>query len=116
MAWLAEHQTLTTSHIAAALLPSRRAAQKRLYLLHQIRAVDRFTFAATPTARAEWRYILGPLRDLLHPGPGGRRSQLQRRADIARSPVLAHRLGVNGFFTTLHGYARTHPAAVLHRW
>ncbi|MFV2084388.1 replication-relaxation family protein [Micromonospora sp. LOL_021] len=32
------------------------------------------------------------------------------------SRTLEHRLGVNGFFTDLAGYARTHPEARLGRW
>ncbi len=116
LAWLADHQTLTTRQIATALFPSLRAAQKRLTLLHRIGAVDRFTFAPTPTTRGGLRYTLGPLGDLLNPHPPGRRSHLARRVDIARNPHLNHLLGVNGFFTDLHGHTRTHPTTRLHRW
>ncbi len=115
LTWLADHQTLTTRQIATALFPSLRAAQKRLTLLHRIGAVDRFTFALTSTTGGGLRYTLGPLGDLLHPHPAGRRSHLARRVDIARNPHLGHLLGVNGFFTDLYGHTRTHPTH-LHRW
>ncbi len=116
LAWLADHQTLTTRQVATALFPSLRAAQKRLTLLHRIGAVDRFTFAPTPTSRGGLRYTLGPLGDLLHPPPSGRRNHLARRVDIARNPTLDHLLGVNGFFTDLAGHTRTHPGTWLRRW
>jgi Replication-relaxation len=116
LAWLADHQTLTTGQIATALFPSVRAAQKRLTLLYRIGALDRFSFARTAADNGGLRYTLGPLGDLLHPRPGPRRSTLQRRIAVARSPMLDHLLGVNGFFTDLVGYARTHPAAGLLRW
>jgi hypothetical protein len=116
LSWLAQHQTLTTAQIAAALFPSLRAAQKRLTLLYRIGAVDRFTFARTPSDSGGLRYTLGPLGDLLHPRPGSRRSLLARRLEIVRNPTLEHLVGVNGFFTDLHGYARTRPQVRLARW
>jgi Replication-relaxation len=116
LTWLAEHHTLTTAQIATALFPSLRAAQKRLTLLYRIRAVDRFSFARTATDTGGLRYTLGPLGDLLHPRPHGRRSLLQRRIEVARNPKLDHLLGVNAFFTDLAGHARTHPDTHLRRW
>ena len=83
LAWLAEHQTLTTGQIATALFPSLRAAQKRLTLLYRIGALDRFSFARTPTDTGGLRYTLGPLGDLLHPQPGGT-AQPPRPADRSR--------------------------------
>jgi len=117
LAWLAEHQVLTTNQIAEALFPSLRAAQKRLTLLYGIRAVDRFIWAPAPTETASgYRYTLGPLGDLLHPSGRGRRSLLSWRAELARSPKLPHLLGVNTFFIALAGYSRTHPGHQLARW
>ena len=116
LAWLAEHQTLTTQQIATALFPSLRAAQKRLTLLYRIGAVDRFTFAHVPAITGGLRYTLGPLGNLLHPKPGRRQTMLQRRVVIARNPKLDHLLGVNTFFTDLAGHARAHPDTGLVRW
>jgi hypothetical protein len=117
LSWLAEHHVLTTGQIAVALFPSLRAAQKRLTLLHRIGAVARFEWARTDDDIGfGLRYTLGPLGDLIHPGGRGRRSLLAWRAELARNPKLNHLLGVNGFFTSLHGHARTHPRERLLRW
>ena len=117
LSWLAEHQVLTTGQISTALFPSLRAAQKRLTLLYRIGAVARFEWARTvDDIGFGLRYTLGPLGDLVYPSARGRRSLLAWRSELARNPKLNHLLGVNGFFTSLHGRARTHPGEQLARW
>jgi Replication-relaxation len=116
LTWLSEHQVFTTSQIATALYPTLLAAQKRLLWLTHLGALARFRGSRAAGDSREWRYTLGPVGDLLHPPPNGRRSSLQRRADVWRHPKLDHLLGVNGFFTTLYGHTRTHPGTALVRW
>ena len=113
LSWLAEHHTLTTAQIATALFPSLRAAQKRLTLLYRIER--RRPVRLRPHRHRHRRPALHPRTSRRPPVPtaGGRRSLLARRAEIARNPKLDHLLGVNGFFTDLHGHARTHPGSHL---
>lgn len=125
LSWLAEHYVLTTEQLAAALFPSRRAAQKRLTLLYRIGAVSRFAFARTEDDTGSYRYTLGPLGVQLYPtsftdpdNPAAKppRTHVERRARIMRSPRLAHLLGVNQFFIDLLAHTRTHPDTRLSRW
>jgi hypothetical protein len=126
LAWLAEHYVLSTEQVAAALFPSKRAAQERLTTLYRIGAVSRFAFVRSDTDSGSYRYTLGPLGVLLHPGaytdpdnPAAKppRTHLERRARILRSPRLAHLAGVNQFFVDLHAHARgSAGTAELVRW
>jgi hypothetical protein len=114
LAWLADHQTLTTKQIGAALFSSLRSAQRRLLTLHGVRLVDRFTFAR-PADNGEMRYTLGPLGAQFQTGETSR-TLLSRQLALARNPRLDHLLAVNGFFTDLASHARTHPETDLRRW
>ena len=126
LAWLAEHYVLSTEQVAAALFPSRRAAQERLTTLYRIGAVSRFAFVRSDTDSGSYRYTLGPLGVLLYPdaytdpdNPAAKapRSHLERRARILRSPSLDHLVGVNQFFIDLHAAARVSGGeAELVRW
>jgi hypothetical protein len=126
LSWLAEHYVLSTEHLAAALFPSRRAAQERLTVLYRIGAVSRFAFPRTETDTGSYRYTLGPLGAQLYPTaytdpdhPTARppKTHVERRARIMRSPRLGHLLGVNQFFTDLYAHARhTNDGAKLLRW
>ncbi|MEV8504520.1 replication-relaxation family protein [Actinoplanes sp. NPDC051475] len=126
LSWLAEHYVLSTDQIAAALFPTRRAAQSRLTELHRIGAVSRFAFARTETDSGAYRYTLGPLGVQLHPDaytdpdhPGARppKTHLERRARIIRSPRLNHLSGTNQFFIDLYAAARRSGGqAELVRW
>jgi hypothetical protein len=114
LTWLDEHQVLTTRQIATALFPSLRSAQRRLLTLDSIGAVARFTFGRTISG-GEMRYTLGPLGAEFRRGETAR-SLRTRRFALSRNPRLPHLLGVNGFFTDLHGHTRTHPGTQLRRW
>lgn len=142
LSWLAEHYVLTSSQIATALFPSRRAAQRRLTHLHRLGAVSRFRYhpadvdtfdhrttapstLSAYTGSSDYRYTLGPFGLLLHPtaytdpdNPQAKppRSHVERRARIARSRALRHLLGVNEFFVDLCAHTRTHRDTALLRW
>lgn len=130
LGWLAEHYVLTTEQAAEALYPSLDYAQRRLRILHRIGAVSRFALPEPGRHTGSYRYTLGELGARMHPtaytdpenpNAPSPRTHLERRARIARSPRLNHLLGVNGFFTALHGHARTEAgqaasAAVLRWW
>ncbi|MBF9133334.1 replication-relaxation family protein [Plantactinospora sp. S1510] len=119
--WLADHGVLTTPQIAHALFPSLDFAQRRLRRLRNVGVVDRFRPLKTDGGTYPYHYVLDQLgaeivaaqRD--HPPPRPSQTKARRRRwTVAR--VLAHRLGVNQFFTDLAGHARTHPDHELQRW
>jgi hypothetical protein len=121
LAWLADHDVLTTFHLAHALFPSLDFAQRRLLTLHQLGLIDRFRPLRPGGGSYPWHYVLGRLgadlvaasRDQPPPRPSHTTARARR---IATSRNLDHRLGVNGFFTELAGHARTHPGTQLERW
>jgi len=126
LSWLAEHYLLSTDQIHRALFTARRTAQQRLTILHRLGVLHRFTFStARGTPETSYLYTLGPVGLRRHPTAyhdpdnlklKAPRSSIERADRIARSPRLAHLLGVNQFFVDLHAHARTRPDAVLHRW
>jgi hypothetical protein len=119
--WLADHQVLTTFQIAYALFGSLDFAQRRLLRLHRLGLVDRFRPLRAGGGSFPWHYVLDQLGAELvaasRGGPAPRRGETtDRMRRIATSRLLAHRLGVNQFFTDLAGHARRHPPARLERW
>lgn len=121
LAWLADHQVLTTPQIAHALFSSLGFAQRRLLALHHADILDRFRPLRAGGGSYPWHYVLGHLgaeliaaaRDQPPPRPSETAQRIRR---IATSRTLDHRLGVNQFFTDLAGHARIHPDARLERW
>ncbi|MEV7227249.1 replication-relaxation family protein [Polymorphospora sp. NPDC051019] len=121
LGWLADHGVMTTPQIAHALFPSLDFAQRRLHRLRTIGVIDRFRPLKTDGGTYPYHYVLDQLgaeiiaaqRDQPAPRPSHTRAR-RRRWTVA--PVLAHRLGVNQFFTDLAGHARTHPHHALARW
>lgn len=128
LAWLAEHDVLSTEHIDLALFGSRRFTQRRLTVLHDIGAVARISSPGDGTpGSSSFRYILGSLGLYVHPEAAGRlldsrhtrppKGMTDRLLRLAFNPRLNHLLGVNGFFAALHGHTRQHPSdGHLARW
>ncbi len=117
---LAEHKVLTTGQVAALAFGNVHTARNRLVLLAQRGVLTRFRDGVRPGSQ-QWRWTLGPLgaawaaaRDgQPEPTPATIRRQANR---LAASPVLAHLLAVNGFFTDLAASARDTPSARLSDW
>ena len=121
LGWLYDHGVLTSFQIAHALFPSRDYAQERLRKLTGLRLVARFRPQKPDGGSYPYHYVLDQLgAEVL----AAARAQRPPRRDHAReqrrrwtsSQHLAHRLGVNQFFTDLAGHARTHPGTELRQW
>lgn len=118
LGWLYDHGVLTSFQIAHALFPSLDFCQRRLLTLYRLRLVGRFRPQRADGGSYPYHYVIDQLGvEVVAAG----RDQRPPRRDHARverrrwtsSRTLEHRLGVNGFFTDLAGYARTHPDARL---
>jgi hypothetical protein len=119
--WLADHKVLTTFQICHALFGSQDFTQRRLLKLHQLALVDRFRPLRVGGGSYPWHYVLDQVGAELVAASRGetpprRGETVDRMRRIAASRTLAHRLGVNQFFTDLAGHARTYPDARLERW
>ncbi|MFV2022692.1 replication-relaxation family protein [Micromonospora sp. LOL_023] len=121
LGWLYDHGVLTSFQIAYALFPSLDFCQRRLLTLYRLRLVGRFRPQRADGGSYPYHYVIDQLgAEVVAAG----RDERPPRRDHARverrrwtsSRTLEHRLGVNGFFTDLAGYARTHPEARLMRW
>jgi hypothetical protein len=114
---LAEHQVLTTDQLAAVAFGSVRRAQDRLARLAGMGVLWRFRFSLAAGGTSPAHYALGYVgarlaaaaRSAAPPRPAAWQQRLER---LAESPQLRHRLGANGVFIDLAGYARTHPDQV----
>jgi hypothetical protein len=117
---LDEHKVFTTEQLTEVAFGALGRARNRLNTLHQRGVLDRFRHLVRPGSQS-WRWTLGPVgaailaagRDQPPPRPGSVREATMR---LAASPQLPHRLGVNGFFTTLHAHARHHTGMELAGW
>jgi hypothetical protein len=120
LAVLAEHQVLTADQIARLKYTDANTARKRLVLLTRRGILDRFRDGVRPGSQA-WRYTLGPLGATIvaaaqaRPAPRSG-AHTERVLRLARSPRLAHLLGVNEFFVALAAHARAHPGYALRLW
>ncbi|WP_431728910.1 replication-relaxation family protein [Verrucosispora sp. TAA-831] len=121
LGWLYDHGVLTSFQIAQALFPSLDFCQRRLRTLYRLRLVARFRPQRADGGSYPYHYVIDQLgAEVVAAG----RDERPPRRDHARverrrwtsSRTLAHRLGVNGFFTDLAGYARTHPDTRLGEW
>lgn len=102
---LYEHKVLTTDHLTLLAFSSMNAAQHRLLILHRMHVIDRFR-PYRSNGRAPFHYTVGSIgiailaaeynldprkltlaRDRIHAAPQGL--------------LLAHTVGVNGFFADL---------------
>lgn len=120
LALLDEHKVFTTEQLTEVAFGALGRARNRLNTLHQRGVLDRFRHLVRPGSQS-WRWTLGPVgaailaagRDESPPRPGSVREATMR---LAASPQLAHRLGLNGFFTALHAYARHRQGVELAGW
>ena len=115
---LSRHRVFTTDQLAEMYFDHVNTAQHRLYVLYQLRLVDRFQPLDHRYRNLPYHYVLDQLgamvlaaeRDL---DP----EQLHWRADkslaIAKSQRLRHLVGVNGFFSALVAESRRRADASL---
>jgi Replication-relaxation len=117
---LAEHQVLTTDQCEALLGASPVTLGHRLVELARLQVVDRFRpLTQVGAGSAPYHYVLGQAgaavlaaEQGLDPAAlGYRRDQALAVAHSGR--LLAHLVGVNGFFAALAQAARTRPSARL---
>src|SRR6266540_3109086 len=117
---LAEHQALTTEQCEALLGASPVTLGHRLVELARLQVVDRFRpLTEVGQGSAPYHYVLGQAGAAVLAAEQGidpaslgyRRDQALAVAHTGR--LLAHLVGVNGFFAALARHARTHPDATL---
>jgi Replication-relaxation len=114
LAVLAEHHVLTTDHIVTLAFGSARRAQDRLARLVEWGVLWRFRFGLAAGGTSPSHYTLGytgarliaAQRSVEPPRPAAWRQRVER---LAESPQLRHRLGTNGVFVALAGYAAPTP-------
>lgn len=121
LGWLYDHGVLTSFQIAHALFPSLDFCQRRLRTLHRLKLVARFRPLRAGGGSYPYHYVIDQLgAEVVAAG----RDERPPRRDHARTErrrwtagrTLAHRRGVNLFFTDLASYARSHPHAELVTW
>jgi hypothetical protein len=121
LSWLYDHGVLTTFQVGNALFPSLDFCQRRLRTLYQLRLIARFRPQRADGGSYPYHWVIDQLgaevvaagRDQRPPRRDHARAE-RRRWTSTRS--LAHRLGVNQFFTDLAGHARIHPRTELRQW
>ncbi|RDI53318.1 replication-relaxation family protein [Nocardia mexicana] len=120
LALLSEHKAFTTEQIASLEFSSVRRAQDRLRKLREMGMVFAFRESLYGGGTTQTRHALGysgarliaAERAQTPPAPAKYALGLER---LACSPMLDHRLGVNGFFAALAAHrspARDHDPAV----
>jgi hypothetical protein len=118
--YLSRHRVLTPVQITRLLFGSTHHARHRLATLHERGVLARFRRDIWPGSQP-WRYTLGHVGATVHaaatdaplPKPSTITEKVLR---LAHSAHTEHLLGVNEFFTTLAGHARTHPGCGLRQW
>ncbi|MEV5764962.1 replication-relaxation family protein [Micromonospora sp. NPDC052213] len=121
LGWLYDHGVLTSFQLANALFPSLDFCQRRLRTLYRLRLVARFRPQRADGGSYPYHYVIDQLGAEVVAAGRDERPPRRDHARIERrrwtsSRTLTHRLGVNGFFTQLAGYARTDPGAELSEW
>lgn len=117
---LSEHRVLTTSQIATVAFDSPISCRHRLATLYHLRVLDRFRpFQRVGTAPNHW--VLDSVGAMVVAAERGvEMDEVHWRRDralgLASSMQLAHRVGVNGFFCSLLGAARSEPETELRVW
>jgi hypothetical protein len=117
---LDDHRVLTTTQAAEVAFTGSRRARMRLSELYALDILDRFRPRAWGSP-SPFHWVLGPLGAALVAAEAGldlgdlswRRSLVH---DLAASQRLAHLVGLNGFFCSLLGSARTRPGCRLDEW
>ncbi len=117
---LDQHKTLTTDQLVDVAFGSLGRARNRLNTLLGRHILDRFRHYQRPGSQS-WRWTLGPVGAAIVAGSRGEpfprpSAVADATARLAVSPTLGHLIGVNGFFTRLHGHARHRGDAHLDRW
>jgi hypothetical protein len=121
LGWLYDHGVLTTFQVANALFPSLDFCQRRLRTLHQLRLIARFRPQRADGGSYPYHWLIDQLGAEVVAAARDERPPRRDHARLERrrwtsTRTLAHRLGVNQFFTDLGGHARTHPDAELQLW
>lgn len=118
--YLERHRVLTAVQVSRLLFGSDTHARHRLTTLYQRGVLARFRRDLWPGSQP-WRYTLGHVGAAVHAATTG--TALPQPAKIsekvlrlAHSQHTEHLLGVNEFFTTLVGHARTHQHCTLDQW
>lgn len=121
LAYLDEHRVLTALQAARLLFGSYSRARSRLAVLYERGVLARFRRDIWPGTEP-WRYTLGVAGAVVR-AAATEAERLPRAADVtekvlrlAHSSHTDHLVGVNDFFATLAGYARTHDNCQLARW
>jgi hypothetical protein len=117
---LDDHRVLTTAQVAEVGFTGERRARMRLSELYALDILDRFRPKAWGRP-SPFHWVLGPLGAALVAAEAGldladlswRRSLVH---DLAASQRLAHLAGLNGFFCSLLGSARSRPGCRLDEW
>ncbi len=117
---LDDHRVLTTAQVTEVGFSGERRARMRLSELYALDILDRFRPKAWGNP-SPFHWVLGPLGAALIAVEAGidladlswRRSLVH---DLAASQRLAHLVGLNGFFCSLLGSARTRPGCRLDEW
>lgn len=115
-----EHRVLTTGQLTRLFFPTPERARQRLNHLYNHHALLRFRPWA-PVGSKPWHWVLGPAgAHVLAVEQGQSTAEFGYRQDtataIAVSPRLAHQIGVNEFFVSLHAHARRQGGAVEQWW
>jgi hypothetical protein len=121
MSWLYDHGVLTSPQIFEALFSSTRFGHRRLQRLRDLNLLARFRPLKPDGGSYPYHWLLDqPGIEVIAaqrgdplPRPGQART---RRLHLTSRANLPHLLGVNGFFTRLAAYQRTHPGARLDDW
>jgi hypothetical protein len=121
LGWLYDHGVLTTFQVANALFPSLDFCQRRLRTLYQLRLIARFRPQRADGGSYPYHWVIDQLGAEVVAAARDERPPRRDHARLERrrwtsTRTLAHRLGVNQFFTDLAGHARTHPGAQLRQW
>lgn len=117
---VAEHQVLTTGHLASLAFPTHDRAEQRLRILAQRDVLARFRPCVRPGS-VEWRYVVGYSGAVIIAASGGvspprPAAHAARVLRLAENPRLDHLLGLNGFFASLAREARGRHGASLDAW
>ena len=121
LGWLYDHGVLTTFQIANALFPSLDFCQRRLRTLYRLRLIARFRPQRADGGSYPYHWVIDQLGAEVVAAARDERPPRRDHARLERrrwtsTRTLAHRLGVNQFFTDLAGHARTHPGTQLRQW
>jgi Replication-relaxation len=121
LGWLYDHDVLTTPQLANALFPSLDFCQRRLRTLYRLRLIARFRPQRADGGSYPYHWVIDQLGAEVVAAARDERPPRRDHARLERrrwtsTRTLAHRLGVNQFFTDLAGHARTHPGVQLRHW